>query len=131
MKVNICVDFWLVFNRAFRISRGALKCRRLPCSCLSCISSEYKKVVSSRDIDPLPFMATKYSKAYIPIKIVHHTLSNLLSVFIILQPQLFLLVLTFSFSSSLSVFSTGTVLFMGRVMHPEAMNASGHDFEKL
>uniref|UniRef100_A0A803VBS6 Serpin family I member 1 n=1 Tax=Ficedula albicollis TaxID=59894 RepID=A0A803VBS6_FICAL len=26
---------------------------------------------------------------------------------------------------------TGTVLFMGRVMHPEAMNSSGHDFEKL
>ncbi|XP_039344071.1 neuroserpin [Mauremys reevesii] len=26
---------------------------------------------------------------------------------------------------------TGTILFMGRVMHPEAMNASGHDFEEL
>lgn len=26
---------------------------------------------------------------------------------------------------------TGTVLFMGRVMHPEAMNTSGHDFEEL
>ncbi|KYO34064.1 neuroserpin [Alligator mississippiensis] len=26
---------------------------------------------------------------------------------------------------------TGTVLFMGRVMHPEAMNSSGHDFEEL
>uniref|UniRef100_A0A8C4UIG7 Serpin family I member 1 n=2 Tax=Falco tinnunculus TaxID=100819 RepID=A0A8C4UIG7_FALTI len=26
---------------------------------------------------------------------------------------------------------TGTVLFMGRVMHPEAMNISGHEFEKL
>uniref|UniRef100_A0A8C4VQ95 Serpin family I member 1 n=1 Tax=Gopherus evgoodei TaxID=1825980 RepID=A0A8C4VQ95_9SAUR len=24
-----------------------------------------------------------------------------------------------------------TILFMGRVMHPEAMNASGHDFEEL
>ncbi|KAJ1070739.1 hypothetical protein K5549_003718 [Capra hircus] len=26
---------------------------------------------------------------------------------------------------------TGTILFMGRVMHPETMNASGHDFEEL
>nr|XP_006127841.1 neuroserpin [Pelodiscus sinensis] len=26
---------------------------------------------------------------------------------------------------------TGTILFMGRVMHPEAMNTSGHDFEEL
>ncbi|XP_019388235.1 PREDICTED: neuroserpin [Crocodylus porosus] len=26
---------------------------------------------------------------------------------------------------------TGTILFMGRVMHPEAMNSSGHDFEEL
>ncbi|XP_001505567.2 neuroserpin [Ornithorhynchus anatinus] len=26
---------------------------------------------------------------------------------------------------------TGTILFMGRVMHPEALNASGHDFEEL
>uniref|UniRef100_A0A452HIJ9 Serpin domain-containing protein n=1 Tax=Gopherus agassizii TaxID=38772 RepID=A0A452HIJ9_9SAUR len=26
---------------------------------------------------------------------------------------------------------TSTILFMGRVMHPEAMNASGHDFEEL
>ncbi|XP_074860012.1 neuroserpin [Carettochelys insculpta] len=26
---------------------------------------------------------------------------------------------------------TGTVLFMGRVMHPEAMNTNGHDFEEL
>ncbi|XP_010020016.1 PREDICTED: neuroserpin-like [Nestor notabilis] len=26
---------------------------------------------------------------------------------------------------------TGTVFFMGRVMHPEAMNTSGRDFEKL
>lgn len=128
MKVNIRVDLWWVFNQAFRISRGALKYRRLPYSCLSSISSEYKKVLFSRDIDPLPFMATKSSKAYIPIKIVHHMLSNLLSIFIILQPQLFLLVLTFSLPSSLS---TGTVLFMGRVMHPEAMSASGHDFEKL
>lgn len=26
---------------------------------------------------------------------------------------------------------TGTILFMGRVMHPETMNTSGHDFEEL
>ncbi|KAM8953545.1 neuroserpin [Pelodytes ibericus] len=26
---------------------------------------------------------------------------------------------------------TGTVLFMGRVMHPEALNSGGHDFEEL
>ncbi|XP_053317118.1 neuroserpin [Spea bombifrons] len=26
---------------------------------------------------------------------------------------------------------TGSVLFMGRVMHPEALNSSGHDFEEL
>lgn len=26
---------------------------------------------------------------------------------------------------------TGTILFMGRVMHPETMNISGHDFEEL
>ncbi|XP_006002544.1 neuroserpin [Latimeria chalumnae] len=26
---------------------------------------------------------------------------------------------------------TGTILFMGRVMHPETMNANGHDFEAL
>lgn len=26
---------------------------------------------------------------------------------------------------------TGTILFMGRVMHPETMNASAHDFEEL
>ncbi|XP_043926672.1 neuroserpin [Protopterus annectens] len=26
---------------------------------------------------------------------------------------------------------TRTILFMGRVMHPEAMNSSGHDFEEL
>ncbi|XP_044290348.1 neuroserpin [Varanus komodoensis] len=26
---------------------------------------------------------------------------------------------------------TGTILFMGRVMHPEAMNSSAHDFEEL
>ncbi|XP_038599444.1 neuroserpin [Tachyglossus aculeatus] len=26
---------------------------------------------------------------------------------------------------------TGTILFMGRVMHPEAVSASGHDFEEL
>ncbi|XP_052586095.1 neuroserpin [Peromyscus californicus insignis] len=26
---------------------------------------------------------------------------------------------------------TGRILFMGRVMHPETMNASGHDFEEL
>uniref|UniRef100_A0A2K5YW35 Serpin domain-containing protein n=1 Tax=Mandrillus leucophaeus TaxID=9568 RepID=A0A2K5YW35_MANLE len=27
--------------------------------------------------------------------------------------------------------NTGTILFMGRVMHPETMNTSGHDFEEL
>uniref|UniRef100_A0A7M4FW04 Serpin family I member 1 n=1 Tax=Crocodylus porosus TaxID=8502 RepID=A0A7M4FW04_CROPO len=27
--------------------------------------------------------------------------------------------------------ASGTILFMGRVMHPEAMNSSGHDFEEL
>nr|XP_004652425.1 neuroserpin [Jaculus jaculus] len=26
---------------------------------------------------------------------------------------------------------TGTILFMGRVMHPETMNSNGHDFEEL
>ncbi|KAL8187982.1 UNVERIFIED_CONTAM: Neuroserpin [Gekko kuhli] len=26
---------------------------------------------------------------------------------------------------------TGTIFFIGRVMHPEAMNASAHDFEEL
>lgn len=26
---------------------------------------------------------------------------------------------------------TGTILFMGRVMHPESMNTNGHDFEEL
>ncbi|KAF6121655.1 serpin family I member 1 [Phyllostomus discolor] len=26
---------------------------------------------------------------------------------------------------------TGTILFMGRVMHPETMNTNGHDFEEL
>ncbi|KAG8136127.1 hypothetical protein E2320_009105, partial [Naja naja] len=26
---------------------------------------------------------------------------------------------------------TGTIIFMGRVMHPEAMNPSVHDFEEL
>uniref|UniRef100_A0ACB8FAR0 Neuroserpin n=1 Tax=Sphaerodactylus townsendi TaxID=933632 RepID=A0ACB8FAR0_9SAUR len=26
---------------------------------------------------------------------------------------------------------TGTIIFIGRVMHPEAMNTSAHDFEEL
>lgn len=31
----------------------------------------------------------------------------------------------------LSLFLLGTIIFMGRVMHPEVMNTSAHDFEEL
>lgn len=42
-------------------------------------------------------------------------------------------ILLFCSLSSFVHFQTnaGTILFMGRVMHPETMNTSGHDFEEL
>lgn len=42
-------------------------------------------------------------------------------------------ILLFCSLSSFIRFQTnaGTILFMGRVMHPETMNTSGHDFEEL